>query len=164
MSGIVILEENIASLRKLGKKNPEDLGILIKAILDAVCGEEPDESTFPDSVDLLYPIIKGSIDRMRSVSEKKSAAGRAGNRSRWESQCESQCDEQCESPEPIPNQTNTEPSIEKEEPSAPRKSAPRFTPPTVEQVEAYASQHGLVMDCTRWTGMPLRAGRSDRRP
>ena len=108
MCSIVILEENIESLRKL---SPEDLGALMKAIMDDAAGEEPDKSKFSFVVDLLYPIIQGSVDRMRKTSAVKSEAGKTGGRPK--KQTEKQDEKQTEKPEPnrtepnrtIPNHT-----------------------------------------------------------
>ena len=120
MCSIVILEENIESLRKL---SPEDLGTLMKAIMDDAAGEEPDKSKFSFVVDLLYPIIQGSVDRMRKTSAVKSEAGKTGGRPKKqtekqdekqdEKQTEKQDEKQTEKPEPnrtepnrtIPNHT-----------------------------------------------------------
>ena len=157
-SGIVILEENIQSLRKL---STEDLGILMMAVLDSVSGETPDQRQFSFPVELLYPIIQGSVDRMRETSERRSAAGSSGNEKRWsqtasqeaslcESHSESQNESQSESPEP--NHTEpiyTEPIEKREAPSVPREKA-RFTPPSVDEVSEYVREKGLHVDPQRF--------------
>lgn len=114
MCSIVILEENIESLRKL---STEDLGILMKAIMDDSAGEEPDTSNFSFVVELLYPIIQGSVARMRKTSAVKSEAGRAGGRPKKqdekqsEKQTEKQDEKQSEKPEPNRTEPNhTEPN------------------------------------------------------
>lgn len=141
MNGIMILEENIDSLRKL---STEDLGTLIRALLDTAVGDEPDKKSFSFVVELLYPIMQASVDRIRKVSEMKAEAGRAGgkaNRKQTESTASSTASSTDESPyhtipnHTIPNQDNKE---------------RRFTPPTTEDVAAYAEEKGLDLDADRF--------------
>ena len=143
--GIVILEENIQSLRKLSK---EDLGTLMMAILDSVSGEEPDQTDFSFPVELLYPIIQGSVDRMRQTSEIKSAAGKQGGRpeKQTEKQSEKQTEKQSEKPEPNHTKPIKENSLTgvKEKPAQPART--HTVPPTLEEVEEYVRLTGLQMD------------------
>lgn len=141
MAGVIILEENIPSLRKL---NSEDLGMLMKAILDDAVGEEPDVSGFSFSAELLYPIILGSVRRMRKTSETKSAAGRAGAATRWkaDSSAISSAIKQSHIAEPYsPNRT---------EPNHTDVIEGRFAPPTTAEVASYAAEKGIRIDAQRF--------------
>lgn len=143
MNGIMILEENIDSLRKL---STEDLGTLIRALLDTAVGAEPDKNSFSFVVELLYPIMQASVDRIRKVSEMKAEAGRAGgkaNRKQTESTALSTASSTDESTDSSPYHTIPNHTI-------PENIKGRFTPPTIEDVEAYAEEKGITLDAERF--------------
>ena len=102
ISGIVILPEYIEALRLLSK---EDLGELMMAVLNAESGEEPDISEASTTVKILYPILLSSIDRMKSVSEMKSAAGKHGGRPKKSTAFENEKPVLSKTEKPKPNHT-----------------------------------------------------------
>lgn len=151
MNGIVILEEYIDSLRKL---STEDLGELMSALFSADMGEEPNISSCSLIVQVLFPIIQSSIERVKKVSEIRSEVGKLGGRPKNQTeskpkangnQTESKTEaneNQTESPyHTIPYQTI---------PDQDNKSAKRFTAPSVEDVEAYAEEKGITLDAERF--------------
>lgn len=138
MKSIVLLDESMGAIRKLPDA---EAGALIKALID----EDPEG--LPPMADILFPIIKGQIDRMADIHDKRAAAGRAGGSKRKannkqneanEKQTEAN-DKQTLSPIPIPK------PIPK-----PIDNNNRFVPPTVEEVKAYASEHGYKIDAERF--------------
>ena len=157
--GILITEEYIESLRTLPR---EDLGILMRAILDTRAGDLPDLSGCTDRGELavksLYTVMVSSMERIQATSEKRAEAGKQGGRPKkaqhFENDKHSFSEDEStafedEKAQTKPNHTIPN-DIEKEEPTAPRKSAPRFTPPTVDQVAAYAREKGLLIDAQRF--------------
>lgn len=137
MDGVMLLSENIESLRML---SAEELGTLMHAILADAEGEEPDTSNFSFAVSLLYPIILGSVRRMRQRSAVKSAAGRAGSEKRWsvDSSANSSANSLANNPSQTkpsqtkPNQTN------------------EWVSPTAQEVAEYASKEGLRINAKRF--------------
>lgn len=101
-NGIVILSEYVASLRLLSK---EDLGELMMAVLNAVSGEEPDLTKASVTVQILFPILLSSIERIRDISEMKSSAGKQGGRPKKSSAFENGKAVVSENEKPIPNHT-----------------------------------------------------------
>lgn len=140
MNGILILEEYIDSLRKL---SVEDLGALMQALFTAESGETADLKNCSVVVQILFPIIQSSIDRVKKVSEIRSEAGKLGGRPKAnEKQTESKTkanEKQTESPyHTIPNHT------------IPENTNKRFTAPTIEEVEQYAKEKGLSLNAERF--------------
>ncbi len=137
-----------------------DAGRLLKAILAHVVGEEIDEDQ-PLAVRLMLPLITGQIDRAsekyQRTCEQRAEAGRKGgeakarnmlaNASNANQTEASESKSKHTDPDPEPDPVPDPDPVKKEEPAAPRK---RFVPPTIEQVQAYVTEHGLVMDCTRF--------------
>lgn len=66
---IFLMEESCEAIRKLPDA---DAGALIKALING-SGEG-----LPPMADLVFPMIKGQVDRMNDLREKRSAAGRIG--------------------------------------------------------------------------------------
>lgn len=133
MKSIVLLEESMGAIRKLPDA---EAGALIKALID----EDPEG--LPPMADILFPIIKGQIDRMTDIHEKRAAAGKAGGSKRKANNKQIEAnDKQTISPIPIP--------IPKPIPK-PIDNNNRFVPPTVEEVKAYASEHGYKIDAERF--------------
>lgn len=121
----------------------------MKAILDSACGEEINEEDLPFNAQLLYPVIQSSIDRMRTMSEQKSAAGKQGGRPKKaelseekSSAFETEKAVLSKNEKPEPNHTEpiyTEPIEKREAPTVPREKAkPRFD----EAWEAYPKKQG----------------------
>lgn len=102
INGIVILKEYVESLRMLSK---EDLGELMMAVLNAVSGEEPDLTKASVTVQILFPLLFSSIERIKGISEMKSNAGRQGGRPKKSSAFDDEKAVLSENEKPIPNQT-----------------------------------------------------------
>lgn len=139
-NGIVILSEYVASLRLLSK---EDLGELMMAVLNAVSGEDPDLTSASVTVQILFPILLSSIERIKGVSETKSAAGKQGGRPKKSSAFEDGKAVLSETEKPIPyhtipNHTNISTKVD------------RFTPPTEDEVRAYVTEKGYDIDPVRF--------------
>lgn len=66
---IVLLEDSIKAIMKMPDA---DAGALIKALIN-----ESGEG-LPPMADLVYPMIKGQVDRVADIREKRAAAGRLG--------------------------------------------------------------------------------------
>ncbi len=66
---IVLLEDSIKAIMKMPDA---DAGALIKALIN-----ESGEG-LPPMADLVYPMIKGQVDRVADIREKRAAAGRVG--------------------------------------------------------------------------------------
>lgn len=66
---IFLMEESCEAIRKLPDA---DAGALIKALING-SGEG-----LPPMADLVYPMIKGQVDRMAEIREKRASAGRIG--------------------------------------------------------------------------------------
>lgn len=75
MNDIILLEDSLAAIVELPDK---DAGALIKAIIRHTRGEEPEK--LPKMAATLYPLIRGQVDRMADIHEKRSAAGRIGGK------------------------------------------------------------------------------------
>lgn len=139
MNDMILLEE---SLRAISKLPDEDAGALIKALISG------DSENLPLMADLVFPMIKGQVDRMTEYREKQRANGSKGGRPKKPEETQAK-------PNDNPNETQTEPRekppvpvpipehIEKEPPTGVRK---RFTPPTVEEVREYVREKGYHVD------------------
>lgn len=73
MSNIILLEESLPPIRML---SDAEAGALLKALILHLNGYEPDD--LPGKAALLYPFVKGQMDRMNELSERRAAAGRLG--------------------------------------------------------------------------------------
>lgn len=139
MNDMILLEE---SLRAISKLPDEDAGALIKALISG------DSENLPPMADLVFPMIKGQVDRMTEYREKQRANGAKGGRPKKPEETQTK-------PKDNPNETQNEPKekppvpvpipepIEKEPPTGVRK---RFTPPTVEEVREYVREKGYNVD------------------
>lgn len=139
MNDMILLEE---SLRAISKLPDEDAGALIKALISG------DSENLPLMADLVFPMIKGQVDRMTEFREKQRANGSKGGRPKNPDTTQTK-------PNDNPNETQAEPKekppvpvpvpepIEKEPPTGVRK---RFTPPTVEEVREYVRENGYHVD------------------
>lgn len=141
MSDMVLLEE---SLKAISKLPDEEAGALIKALISG------DDENLPFMADLVYPMIKGQVDRMTEFREKQRANGAKGGRPKNPTETQTK-------PNDNPNETQAEPKekppvpipepIEKETPTVLRK---RFVPPTVEEVSEYVREKGYQVDPERF--------------
>jgi len=137
MGDMILLEESLQAISKLPD---EDAGALIKALISG------DSEGLPLMADIVYPIIKGQIDRMTEFREKQRANGAKGGRPKNPNKTQTK-------PNDNPNETKAEPKekppvpipepIEKETPTVLRK---RFVPPTVEEVREYVQEKGYNVD------------------
>ena len=151
----IVLMTDERTRKSFEAMSAEDAGHILKGLLQHAAGEEVDTTDWSPLAEAVYPLIEGQVDRMTNLRDKNRENGMKGGRPKTE-----------QKPNDNPNETQTEPEAkqikapvpepipvpiqEKESPSEIRKSAPRFVPPTVDQVQAYASEHGLIMDCTRF--------------
>ena len=71
MNGIVLLDESLEVIQKLPDK---DAGALIKAVIKG------NGDKLPAKADLVFPIIMGQVERMRSLSAKNTENGKKGGR------------------------------------------------------------------------------------
>lgn len=141
MSDMVLLEE---SLKAISKLPDEEAGALIKALISG------NDENLPFMADLVYPMIKGQVDRMMEFREKQRANGAKGGRPKNPTETQTK-------PSDNPNETQAEPKekppvpipepIEKETPTVLRK---RFVPPTVEEVSEYVREKGYQVDPERF--------------
>ena len=112
--GIVLLGE---SAEAIGKLTDEQAGQLVKALIAHANGEDL-EITDP-VVSLVYPFIRGQVDRMAEIREKKSRAGSLGGRPVKAEEKQNKSinkaeEKQTESPKPIPKPNQTETYTETE--------------------------------------------------
>ena len=156
--GIVLLGESAEAFKKL---TDEQAGKLVKALITHADGEDPD-ITDP-IVALIYPFIRGQVDRMAEIRERKSRAGAMGGRpAKAEEKQKESTDKaekkQSESPKPkpkpipIPNhtetntntdtETNTESEEKERELKLPKESARKTADQFEEAWEAYPRKQG----------------------
>ena len=138
MSDMVLLEE---SLKAISKLPDEEAGALIKALISG------DDENLPFMADLVYPMIKGQVDRMTEFREKQRANGAKGGRPKNRPETQTK-------PNDNPNETQAEPKekppvpipvpVKKEIPTVSRKKA--FVPPTADEVNEYCRKNGYHID------------------
>ena len=105
MTGIVLLDESCEAIQKLPN---DDAGALIKALISG------DAENLPPMADLIFPVIKGQVERMQARSAKNTANGLKGGRPK-KNQTETQLKAkqnptESQTKAPIPNQTKTIPN------------------------------------------------------
>ena len=148
MTDIILLVENLGTILKL---DDADAGALIKALIRHTDGEEP--TSLPDKADLVYPFIRGQVDRMLALRDRNRENGKSGGRPRknppetQEKPKENTDETQGKAPVPVPVPV---PVPLKESPTEMRKAPERFTPPTTEQVEAYCRENGYDVNPERF--------------
>lgn len=152
----IVLMTDERTRKSFEAMSAEDAGNILKGLLRHAAGEEIDDSDWSPLAQAVYPLIEGQVDRMTQLRDKNRENGLKGGRPpKTETK-----------PNENPNGTQTEPNTkqikapvpepipvpdkEKESPSGMRKSAPRFSPPTVDQVAEYARSKGLRMDPERF--------------
>lgn len=151
----VMRTENKVSIDRM---SDADAGRLLKAILAHVAGEDVDEADEPLAVQLMLPLITGQIDRAdekyQETVEKRRAAGALGGRAKQSQANDSNAkqsqamisDANHNDPVPVPDSDIKQ----KESPTEMRKSAPRFVPPTPDEVRAYVTEKQLHVDPDRF--------------
>lgn len=102
MNGIILLDESADAIVRM---DDEQAGKIVKALL---LREPPKD--LDDAAALVYPFIKGQVERLEDLHEKKSRAGALGGRPKAngkQSESKTKADEkQSESPyHTIPNHT-----------------------------------------------------------
>ena len=128
----------------------EDVGALMKALFAHDDGEEVDLSGKSVIVKVVFPIVAEATDRLNGFRAKKSMAGKA-KRSTTVTQTEQKRNTTVTDAEQNGNTTATlnHSHIRKESILTDTKEK-KFTPPTVEEVAAYASEKGYHMEAERF--------------
>ena len=73
MYDIILLVDSMEAMKDLPDR---EAGALIKALIKHTTGEEPVK--LPTMANALYPLIRGQVDRMADIREKRADAGRRG--------------------------------------------------------------------------------------
>lgn len=94
MIDIILLAESLESIVHL---SDEDAGSLIKALATG------DDGHLTEIAAIVYPLIKGQVERMAALREKRSAAGRIGGSKTKQTRSKREANEkQSEAPVPVP--------------------------------------------------------------
>lgn len=141
MSPITLLEEAQAAITKL---SDEDAGALVKAL---ICGD--DDPALSDMAGIIYPFIKGQVDRLEDMRAKRSASGRNGG-SKKQNESKSEANGKQNESKSEPHNQNHNQNQERKAPTEPKEKRERFTPPTVAEVEAYAREKGYRLEAARF--------------
>lgn len=132
MKDIVLLAESLESIVRL---SDEDAGSLLKALATG------NPENLSEIASIVYPLIKGQVERMADLREKRSYAGRLGGSKPKQTESKTEANEkQNEAPVPVPVPIPV---------PVPDKEG-RFTPPTADEVKAYAQEHGLKINADRF--------------
>lgn len=75
MDEIILLGESLEAIKAMPDK---DAGALLKALIKHMEGEEPDR--LPAMANMLYPLIKGQVDRINALNKKNRENGKKGGR------------------------------------------------------------------------------------
>lgn len=75
MKDIVLLEESLMAINRLSDM---EAGVLLKTLIRHTEGIETD--SLPEKVELIYPFVRGQVDRMLALREKNRANGALGGR------------------------------------------------------------------------------------
>lgn len=75
MNDIVLLEDSLSSISLL---TDNEAGVLIKALIRHMKGIETEN--LPERVALIYPFVRGQVERMWALKEKNRANGSLGGR------------------------------------------------------------------------------------
>lgn len=164
MKAFMIYAESREMIEQL---EPEEKAELLDALMAySFGGDMPQISRMAKTV---FISIRQKIDVQEETYRSKSKAGAASAEARRNKA--EQAATEANTTEQAATETNTAGNIninkntninpngeEKEEPTAPRKSAPRFVPPTVEQVAAYVTEKGLRMDPERFVNFYASKG------
>ena len=134
MNDIILLAD---SLECIVRMPDADAGSLIKALATG------DAENITEIASLVYPLIKGQVDRMLAFREKQFKNGSKGGRPK--------------KPNENPNETQNNPNETQPKPPVPVPvpipvpiKNKRFTPPTADEVRAYAQENALSIDADRF--------------
>lgn len=132
MKDMILLAESLESIVRL---SDEDAGSLVKALVTG------NTENLSEIAAIIFPLIKGQVERMADLREKRSAAGRLGGSKREANRSKTEANaKQNEAPVPVPVP----------EPVPEPKNGGRFAPPTAEEVRAYAQEKGLTINADRF--------------
>lgn len=134
MKDMILLEESLESIVRL---SDEDAGSLVKALATG------DTENLSEIAAIIFPLIKGQVERMADLREKRSAAGRIGGSKREAKRSKTEANaKQNEAPVPVP--------VPEPVPNLNQNKGGRFTPPTTDEVRAYAQEKGLRINADRF--------------
>lgn len=132
MKDMILLAESLESIVRL---SDEDAGSLVKALATG------DTENLSEIASIIFPLIKGQVERMADMREKRSAAGRIGGSKTKQIRSKSEANvKQIEAPVPVPEPV----------PNLNQNKVGRFVPPTVDEVRAYAQEKGLKINADRF--------------
>lgn len=133
MKDIILLAESLESIVRL---SDEDAGSLLKALATG------DEENLSAIASIVYPLIKGQVDRMADLREKRSAAGKLGGSKTKQTESKTEAKpKQSEAPVPVPVPVPNQNLNQR---------GGRFAPPTLEEIRDYVHEAGLQMDPQRF--------------
>jgi hypothetical protein len=75
MYDILLLVDSMEAIKDLPDR---DAGALIKALIKHTDGEDPEK--LPSMAKALYPLIRGQVERMADIRDKRAEAGRRGGK------------------------------------------------------------------------------------
>ena len=149
--GIVLLEDAQEALLKLSDK---DAGAVVKALAGG-------EVKLSSMANLAFGFIKGQVDRINELSEKRSDAGRKGMANRWgdnkvitnDNKVITNHNKTITNDNPNTN-TNTNTKADTNTKANTKANTEplsvHFVPPTIRDVEDYAFEKGLNIDAKRF--------------
>ena len=73
MYDILLLVDSMEAIKDLPDR---EAGALIKALIKHTDGEDPEK--LPSMAKALYPLIRGQVERMADIRDKRAEAGRGG--------------------------------------------------------------------------------------
>lgn len=140
MNDIILLSESLESIVRL---SDEDAGSLLKALATG------NTDQLSGIASIVYPLIKGQVDRMVAMREKNRQNGRLGGRPKKNPE------ETQTKPKQNPTETYSKGPVPvplpvpiKESPTEIRKD--RFTPPTTAEVAEYITENHLNVNAERF--------------
>ena len=147
LTGFVFQDEYLVRLAKL---SDQELGRLVRALAVYHATGETQELAGRESI--AYDFIKADIDRIDENYNTKCEKNRANVNNRYQPN-----DNKSEDVQPYTNvyertQDKDKDKDIKEKPpkGGKKKSAERFTPPTLAEVEAYCQERGNSVNAQRW--------------
>ena len=75
MYDILLLVDSMEAIKDLPDR---EAGALIKALIKHTDGEDPEK--LPSMAKALYPLIRGQVERMADIRDKRAEAGRRGGK------------------------------------------------------------------------------------
>lgn len=138
MKDLILLVDSQEAIKELSDC---EAGALVKALISHIDGNEPE--SLPDKAAVVYPLIRGQVDRMIAFREKQARNGAKGGRPKKpnENPNETQIN---------PNETQTKAPVPVPVPVPDPVPSKRFAPPTADDVREYATEKGLVIDADRF--------------